>query len=175
MGPWRSMTAVVVATVVLWSGAAWVQTALAACDPGRIPPQIEGQVVKVDAAQGKVTVRTTDGTMHEFQASQETLQDSKAGDQIKAKLRKSPPLLIGSRRSVWTSWGLADDTGVPKRLRPALVAPRDLLHAPMSMRSSLDPRIFYARASSWTSSVPSTMDVPHGHVRSYILARTFSS
>jgi hypothetical protein len=85
------MTAVVVATVVLWSGAARVQTALAACDPGRIPPQIEGQVVKVDAAQGKVTVRTTDGTVHEFQASQETLQDFKAGDHIKAKLRKSPP------------------------------------------------------------------------------------
>ena len=48
---------------------------------------IEGQVVKVDAAQGKVTVRGADGTTHEFQASKETLQGMKVGDKIAAKPR----------------------------------------------------------------------------------------
>ena len=41
--------------------------------------------------QGKLTVRATDGTTHEFQASKETLQDFKAGDRIEAKLRTTPP------------------------------------------------------------------------------------
>ena len=63
MRPWRDLTAVVVATAVLWSS-----TALAGCDSARVPPKIEGQVVKVDVEQGKVTVRATDGTTHEFQA-----------------------------------------------------------------------------------------------------------
>jgi hypothetical protein len=46
--------------------------------------------VKVDPAQGKVTVREADGTVHEFQASAETLKDLKPGDQIGAKLREAP-------------------------------------------------------------------------------------
>ena len=91
MRPWRGITAVVVATAVLWSSTALVQTALAGCDSAQSPPKIEGQVVKVDVEQGKVTVRATDGTTHEFQASKETLQDFKAGDRIEAKLRKTPP------------------------------------------------------------------------------------
>jgi hypothetical protein len=49
--------------------------------------RVEGQVMKVDAAQGKVTVREANGTTHEFQASKETLQDMKVGDKIAAKLR----------------------------------------------------------------------------------------
>ena len=92
MRRWRNMTAaVVVATAVLWSSTVLVQTALAGCDSERIPPKIEGQVVKVDMEHGKVTVRTTDGTTHEFQASKETLQDFKVGNRIEAKLRKTPP------------------------------------------------------------------------------------
>jgi len=91
MRPWRDMLAVVVVTAVLWSGAALAQTRVADCDQARIPPTIAGQVVKIDLAQGKVTVRTTDGTTHEFQASKETLQDYKPGDRITAKLRKAPP------------------------------------------------------------------------------------
>lgn len=54
------------------------------------PQKVEGQVVKVDLAQNKVTVREADGTVHEFQASRETLQDLKAGDRIEANLREAP-------------------------------------------------------------------------------------
>lgn len=91
MKPCRDMLAVVVVTAVLWSGAALAQTRSADCDPGRTPATIAGQVVKIDLAQGKMTIRTTDGTTHEFQASQETLQDFKPGDRITAKLRKTAP------------------------------------------------------------------------------------
>ncbi len=44
-------------------------------------------MVKVDAAQGKLSVREADGKVHDFQASQETLQRLKIGDRIAAKLR----------------------------------------------------------------------------------------
>jgi hypothetical protein len=91
MRPWRDILAVVVVTVVLWSGAALAQTKQAGCDQALVPPTIDGQVVKVDPAREKVTVRATDGTKHEFQASKETLQDFKPGDRITAKLRKAPP------------------------------------------------------------------------------------
>ena len=91
MRSWKGTTAVVVVTAVLWSSTALVQTALAGCEPAQSPPKIQGQVVKVDTEHGKLTVRATDGTTHEFQASKETLQDYKAGDRIEAKLRKTPP------------------------------------------------------------------------------------
>ena len=51
---------------------------------------MEGQVVNVDPNAGKVMVREKDGTTHEFQASKETLQTVKAGDQLEAKLREAP-------------------------------------------------------------------------------------
>lgn len=35
-------------------------------------------------------MRAPNGTMHEFQASKETLQDYKVGDSIKARLRPDP-------------------------------------------------------------------------------------
>jgi hypothetical protein len=47
-------------------------------------------VVKVDVEQGKVVLRGTDGTIHELQASKETLQGYKVGDRIEAKLRSAP-------------------------------------------------------------------------------------
>jgi aconitase B len=52
--------------------------------------KVEGQVVKIDQAQGKVTVREPGGTVHEFQASAETLKDLKVGERIEAKLREAP-------------------------------------------------------------------------------------
>jgi len=64
-----------------------------ACDQqGRVatPQKVEGQVVKVDAAQNKLTVRETDGTVHEFQASAEAIQNFKVGDRIEATLREAP-------------------------------------------------------------------------------------
>jgi hypothetical protein len=91
MQPWRDMLVIAVATALLWSGAVLAQTKSAGCEPGRVPATIAGQVVKVDPEQGKMTIRTTDGTVHEFQASHETLQDFKPGDRITAKLRKAPP------------------------------------------------------------------------------------
>jgi hypothetical protein len=51
------------------------------------PDTMEGQVAKVDAAQGRLTLRAADGSMHEFQVSQETLADYKVGDTVKAKLK----------------------------------------------------------------------------------------
>ena len=50
----------------------------------------EGQVVKVDAAQNKLSVREADSKVHEFQASKETLQEFKVGDRIEANLREAP-------------------------------------------------------------------------------------
>lgn len=79
-------------TLVLGAGSAFGQ-AKPACDPqGRVmtPQKVEGQVVKVDAAQNKLTVRQADGTVHEFQASAEAIQGFKVGDRIEATLREAP-------------------------------------------------------------------------------------
>ena len=76
--------------VLLWGGVAFGQGKPADCGKAGAPENVEGQVVKVDVDQGKLTLRGTDGTTHEFQASKETLQDFKVGDQIKAKLRSAP-------------------------------------------------------------------------------------
>jgi len=84
------MAAVAVATATLWSGVALADVKLTNCDPVRFPPKVEGQVMKVNMQEGKVTMRTDDGTVHEFQASKETLQELKAGERITAKLRNAP-------------------------------------------------------------------------------------
>jgi hypothetical protein len=79
-------------TLALGAGAAFGQ-AKPACDPqGRVttPQKVEGQVVKVDAAQSKLTVRQADGTVHEFQASAEAIQGFKVGDRMEATLREAP-------------------------------------------------------------------------------------
>ena len=86
MTPRNRMAAAVLAGALLVSGAGHVQ-AQNKPDCPKGAADIEGQVVKVDAAQGKVTVRGADGTTHEFQASKETLQDMKVGDKIAAKPR----------------------------------------------------------------------------------------
>jgi hypothetical protein len=54
------------------------------------PQKVEGRVVRVDAASGKVAVAAADGRTHEFQASRETLQDRKVGETIQASLRALP-------------------------------------------------------------------------------------
>jgi hypothetical protein len=84
------MAAVAVATAMLWSGAALAEVKPANCDPVRYPQKVEGQVLKVDRNQGKVTVRTAEGTVHEFQTSKETLKDFKVGERIAAQLRSAP-------------------------------------------------------------------------------------
>jgi Cu/Ag efflux protein CusF len=87
---WRNVAAVAVATAMLWSGAALAQVKSTDCDPAHYPKKVEGQVTKIDMNAGKVTVRTADGTVHEFQASKETLQDLKTGDHIAMQLRSAP-------------------------------------------------------------------------------------
>jgi len=49
--------------------------------------KVEGKVVKVDRAGGKVTLRQPDGTIHEYLASQATLRDLKEGDRLEVKVR----------------------------------------------------------------------------------------
>jgi hypothetical protein len=82
---WTRFGVVVAAPLLLWSGTALGQAA----NPKTATPQtVEGQVVKIDRSQGRVTIKAADGTTHEFQASKETLQDLKEGDRLEAKLRK---------------------------------------------------------------------------------------
>ncbi len=84
-----------VATVALLAGAsAFAQQpqqprSMADCKASA-PERIEGHVVSVDRAAGKVTVRAKDGTSHEFQSSRETLENMKAGDTVEATLREAP-------------------------------------------------------------------------------------
>jgi hypothetical protein len=56
----------------------------------KTPERVAGEVTKVDVAQGRVTVRQSDSTVHEFQASTETLRDLKVGGRVEAKLREAP-------------------------------------------------------------------------------------
>ena len=86
MTPRNRIAAAVLAVALIVSGAGYVQ-AQNKPDCPKGAADIEGQVVKVDTAQGKVTVRGADGTTHEFQASKETLQGLKVGDKIAAKPR----------------------------------------------------------------------------------------
>jgi hypothetical protein len=81
------VSAGLVAGLMLCAGTAFAQSQPAGSGAAKTPEKIEGQVVRIDQAQGKVTVRASDGTTHEFQASKETLQDLKVGDRIEANLR----------------------------------------------------------------------------------------
>ena len=86
------VAALVVAILVAWTGTALAQTK-PACGPqasATTPEKVEGQIVKVDAGVGKLTVRQADGTVHEFQAEAETLRDLAPGDRIEARLRAVP-------------------------------------------------------------------------------------
>ena len=90
MKTWMRLLAGLAAGVLLWSGTAFAQAKPSGCDKAKAPEKVEGRVVMVDPDQGKMTLRTAEGTMHEFQASKETLQDLKVGDEVKAKLRIAP-------------------------------------------------------------------------------------
>ena len=79
--------ALAIVGLVTLNGVAMAQDPAAGCAKADTPEQLEGQVVKVDVQHEKVTIRDNTGKLHEFQASKETLQEYKAGDTIKAKLR----------------------------------------------------------------------------------------
>ena len=88
----RALSASFLALSLLGGGVAVGQTPPDVCAAhekakANAPKKVEGRVMKVDAAAGKVTVQEADGKIHEFQASKEALQSMKAGDRIEANLR----------------------------------------------------------------------------------------
>jgi Cu/Ag efflux protein CusF len=88
MKSWKQFGAAVVAPALLWGGAALAQSTPPATGQSHTPEKVEGEVVKIDRNSNRVTIRGSDGQMHEFQASKETLQGLKEGDRIEARLRK---------------------------------------------------------------------------------------
>ena len=86
MKTWRQLGGALVVPALLWSGTALAQ-ATNPPKPADTPQTVSGQVIKIDRAQGKVTIREGNGRIHEFQASKETLQDIKEGDRLEARLR----------------------------------------------------------------------------------------
>jgi Cu/Ag efflux protein CusF len=91
MKPYKALAVGIMVAVPLWAGFAAGQ-GKPSCDQMKAaaPQKVEGRVVRVDAAGGKVAVAENDGKTHEFQASKETLQDLKVGDKIEANLRSLP-------------------------------------------------------------------------------------
>ena len=91
MTPYKAVAMGIMLAVPLWAGFAAGQSK-PSCDQMKAsaPQKVEGKVVRVDQAQGKVAVTASDGKTHEFQASKETLRDLKVGDNIEAKLRELP-------------------------------------------------------------------------------------
>jgi len=92
MHTWLRLSAGLAMGGLLWTGTALGQ-ARPGCDQhGRVKAveRVGGEVTKVDMARGRVTMREADGTVHEFQASKETLQDLEVGGRVEAKLREAP-------------------------------------------------------------------------------------
>lgn len=83
----KRLFAVAIIASAAVAGIAMAEDVAVNCASSDKPAQLDAKVEKVDAANGKITVRDSGGTVHEFEASAETLQDYKVGDTIKAKLR----------------------------------------------------------------------------------------
>lgn len=90
MKTWIRLSIGFTAAVMLLSGTVLAANKPGDCGKAGAPEKVEGKVTKIDPDQGKLTVLEADGKTHEFQASKETIQDYKVGDQIKAKLRSAP-------------------------------------------------------------------------------------
>jgi hypothetical protein len=92
MHTWTRLLVASGATLVVMTDPALAQTKPPCDAQGRVmtKQKVDGQVVKIDAAQNRLTVREADGSVHEFQASKETLQDLKPGDRVEANLREAP-------------------------------------------------------------------------------------
>jgi hypothetical protein len=90
MHTWLRLSAGVAAGCLLWTGTALGQAPPACDQQGKVktPERVGGEVTKVDMAQGRVTVRESDGTVREFQASKETLQNVKVGGRVEAQLQR---------------------------------------------------------------------------------------
>ena len=74
---------------LLWPGLGAAQSTPAAC-PAASSERVAGQVVKVDAAAGRVTVRAAGGGVADVMATRDLARDLKPGDQIDARLRPAP-------------------------------------------------------------------------------------
>jgi aconitase B len=90
MHTWLQLSVGLAMGLMLWVGTALGQARPACDQKAKTPERVQGEITKIDAAQGRVTVRESDGTVHEFQASTETLQDLKVGGRVEAKLREAP-------------------------------------------------------------------------------------
>lgn len=77
--------AAVALTVALGQGMVVAPRAATAAE--QASETVAGLVTKIDAERSRVTVRSSDGKFHEFEASAETLKDLKVGDRIEAKRR----------------------------------------------------------------------------------------
>jgi len=51
------------------------------------PQRIEGEVTQVDRQSNMITLRMSDGSVQQFQANKETVEDLKVGDRIEAQKR----------------------------------------------------------------------------------------
>jgi Cu/Ag efflux protein CusF len=80
-----------VAAGMLWGGSAMGQAKQQpTCDPkaqAGAKEKVAGEVVKVDQAEGRVTIKEADGKAYEFRAHKDTLQNLKVGDRLEATLR----------------------------------------------------------------------------------------
>ena len=88
----RALSASVVTASLLWGGGALGQTPTDICRAhekakASAPKKVEGTIMKVDVAEGTLTIQETNGKIHEFRASPDALQDMKVGDHIEANLR----------------------------------------------------------------------------------------
>jgi hypothetical protein len=85
-------TSLVVGLLLLMPWGSALAQGKANCSGGKMstPQKVVGEVVKVDAGLDKITVKETNGTVHEFHVSKDTLRDYKAGDHIEATLREAP-------------------------------------------------------------------------------------
>lgn len=92
MRVWPCVAGGLAVAVMLWTAPAVGQSKPGCDGQGKVkaPEKVEGQVVNMELAQSRISVREAGGTVHEFQASQETLRDLKVGDRIEAKLREAP-------------------------------------------------------------------------------------
>lgn len=78
--------AVIALALALTAGALPAQAAEAAeADPSF--EVVEGRVIRIDLEDTRVTLQSSDGSLHEFKASSETLKGLKVGDRIEAKRR----------------------------------------------------------------------------------------
>ena len=52
---------------------------------------VSGEVTVIDKATNRITVRSSDGVLHEFEATKATADDLKVGDHIEARKRAGTP------------------------------------------------------------------------------------